>query len=188
MQKMRAVHLPCVLELGVYRSIPGRSTLHREFVPHAGKFLGTDITAGADVDFVADLHRLTEVTGIEVFDAVISCSTFEHLKYPHKAAHEIMKSLKVGGALFIQTHQTFHLHSYPHDYFRFSREALAGLFGTRMGFNVIATDYEFPVKLISREIPVAANFDAYLNVRLFGEKVAPTPETYVHEYDVTLAS
>ena len=44
-----------------------------------------------------------------------------------------MKALKVGGLIYIQTHQSFPLHGYPHDYFRFSREALASLFGTHDG-------------------------------------------------------
>ena len=51
---------PSVLELGTLQSVPGRSTLHRDWVPHAAEFLGTDIQAGPDVDIVADLHRLSE--------------------------------------------------------------------------------------------------------------------------------
>ena len=50
---------PSVLELGTLQSVPGRSTMHRDWVPHAAEFLGTDIEAGPDVDVVADLHRLT---------------------------------------------------------------------------------------------------------------------------------
>ena len=39
----------------------------------------------------------------------------------------LLSQLKIGGRLFIQTHQTFHLHAYPSDYFRFSTEALAAM-------------------------------------------------------------
>jgi len=181
--RCRTMPAPRVLELGTLQSQAGRSTLHTDFVPHAAAYLGTDIVAGPDVDIVADIHRLTQVTGEEQFDVIISCSSFEHFKYPHLAAHEVMKALRVGGVLFIQTHQTFPIHAYPYDYFRFSREALAGLFGAQMGFRVLAADYEFPVLLYSQRDPRSLQAPAYLNVRLFGEKLAPTPAAYVYEFD-----
>lgn len=175
---------PRVLELGTLRSNPRVSTRHDDWVPNASEYLGLDITQGLDVDIVGDIHRLSQAIDKESFDVVITCSTFEHFKYPHLAAHEIMKALRVGGILFVQTHQTFPLHAYPYDYFRFSREALASLFGTRMGFRVIATDYEFPSRIFSARDARASKSEAYLNVRLFGEKFAPTPEVYEYEYDV----
>lgn len=182
-ERCQAMEAPRVLELGTKRSIPTRSTRHEAFVPHAGEYLGTDVEGGVDVDVIADAHRLTEVTGEEQFDAIISCSTFEHFKYPHRAAHEVMKALRIGGVLFIQTHQSFPLHAYPHDYFRFSREALAGLFGAQMGFRVLATDYDFPTKLYSRRLPAIADMPSFLNVVLFGEKTGQTPSSYIYEYD-----
>jgi SAM-dependent methyltransferase len=175
---------PRVLEVGTSRSISTRSTRHDEWVSHAGEYLGADIEASVDVDIVADVHCLSESVGEEQFDVVISCSTFEHFKYPHRAAHEIMKVLRPGGLLFIQTHQTFPLHAYPHDYFRFSREALAGLFGTKMGFQVIATEYEFGAEIHSPRTPESKFQPAFLNVLLFGEKMCKTPDVYIYEFDV----
>jgi hypothetical protein len=172
---------PSVLELGTLQSKPGRSTMHRDWVPHAAEFLGTDIEAGPDVDVVADLHRLTEVTGSERFDVILSASTFEHLKYPTLVAHELMKALKVGGLLYIQTHQSFPLHGYPNDYFRFSTDALASLFGTQMGFEVVATNYDFPARIYSARDPVSDREAAFLNTTLWGEKRAPTPDEYRYE-------
>lgn len=181
--RCRALDAPRVLELGTSRSIASRSTRHDTWVPHASEYLGTDFASGLDVDIVADVHRLTAVTGEDQFDVIISCSTFEHFKYPHRAAHEVMKALRVGGVLFVQTHQSFPLHAHPHDYFRFSREALAGLFGAQMGFRVLATDYEFPVKLCSLRVPSLIGQQSFLNVRLFGEKIGSTPQTYIYEDD-----
>jgi hypothetical protein len=172
---------PSVLELGTLQSVPGRSTMHRDWVPHAGEFLGTDIEAGADVDIVADLHRLTDVTGSERFDVIISASTFEHIKYPTLAAHELMKALKVGGLLYVQTHQSFPLHGYPNDYFRFSQDALASLFGTRMAFQVVATNYDFPARIHSRRLPNTQHMPAFLNTTLWGEKRGPTPDEYLYD-------
>lgn len=182
-QQCRMIPHPKVLELGTKRSIPDRSTRHDEWIPNASKYIGTDIQEGIDVDIVADVHRLTQVTGKEEFDVIISCSTFEHFKYPHLAAHQIMKAMRLNGLLFIQTHHSYPLHAYPHDYFRFSRKALAGLFGTQMGFNVISTDYEFPAKIVSDRENSLAEDPAYLNVRLFGQKTGSTPDTYRYEYD-----
>jgi Methyltransferase domain len=175
------LHAPRVLELGTKQAVAGVSTMHRDWVPHAAEFLGTDIVGGEDVDVVADVHVLSEVVGAERFDVILSASTFEHLKYPTLAAHELMRALKVGGVLFVQTHQSFPLHGYPNDYFRFSQDALASLFGTEMGFEVVATNYDFPVRLVSRRDPVGQRMPAFLNTTLWGEKRAPTPDQYRYE-------
>src|SRR5215207_7412751 len=171
----RRFEAPSVLELGTRRSTPGRSTMHRDWVTHAAEFVGTDLQHGADVD------TLSSTLGSERFDAIISCSTFEHFKYPILAAHELMKTLKVGGLLYVQTHQTFALHGYPRDYWRFSREALAALFPAAMGFRVIATDYEFPARIYSRRAADQHLHAAWLNSLLLGEKVARTPDEFVYE-------
>ena len=155
--------------------------MHRDWVPHAAEYLGTDMEAGPDVDIVADVHRLSEVVGKERFDVILSCSTFEHLKYPTLAAHELMKALKVGGLLYVQTVQTFPLHAYPSDYFRFSRQALASLFGATMGVRVIATNYDFPARLYARRVPGLERHPTYLNTTIWGEKHAPTPDKYRYE-------
>jgi hypothetical protein len=181
MARCAQLSAPSVLELGTLQSVPGRSTMHRDWVPHAAEFLGTDIQAGADVDIVADVHRLSQVVGEERFDVILSCSTFEHLKYPGLAAHELMKALRVGGQLYIQTHQSFPLHGYPQDYFRFSQEALASLFGTNMGFEVLTTNNDFPIRLYSRRVPGLQLLPAYLNTTLWGQKLAPTPSEYRYE-------
>src|SRR6202023_2373035 len=49
----RELEAPSVLELGTKQAVPGHSTMHRDWVPHASEFLGTDIEHGADVDIVA---------------------------------------------------------------------------------------------------------------------------------------
>lgn len=179
--RCRELPSPTVLELGTKRSKPERSTMHRDWVPHASEFLGTDLEEGPDVDIVADVHRLSEVVGRERFDVILSCSTFEHLKYPTLAAHEVMKALKVGGLMYVQTVQSFPLHGYPSDYFRFSREALASLFGTQMGVDVVATNYDFPVRLYARRVPGLQLHPGFLNSTIWGEKRAPTPEEYRYE-------
>jgi SAM-dependent methyltransferase len=180
-RRCRQITTPVVAELGTRRSIASRSTKHDVWTPHASRYVGIDIQEGLDVDIVADVHTLADTVGEEQFDAIISCSSFEHFKYPHLAAHQIMRSLKPGGLVFIQTHQTFPLHAFPFDYFRFSREALEGLFGTRMGMDVIAVDYEFPAVITNPNDPLLAQNPAFLNVRLLGVKTAATPREYIYE-------
>ena len=172
---------PRVLELGTKRLHENQSTLHRGYVPHAREFLGTDFADGSDVDLVADVHTLSETVGAESFDVIISCSTFEHFKYPQLAAHQIMKTLAVGGLLFIQTHQTYPLHGAPNDYFRFSHAGLAALFSPAMGMNVVAADHEFPARIVAGQSSEVKYMTAFLNSRIFAEKIRSTPETYVYD-------
>ena len=129
----------------------------------------------AAMDIVADVHRLSAAVGQEAFDIILSCSTFEHLKYPHLAALELLKALRPGGLVLVQTHQAFPVHGYPHDYYRYTREGLAALFGGRLGCEVLATDYEFPASLHARRVPGLAHQECWLNTRLLARKVGPTP-------------
>lgn len=174
---------PRVLELGTRRVDPSVSTRRDSWVPNAREYVGTDIQSGLDVDLVADVHKLAEIVGEEQFDIIISCSTFEHYKYPHLAAHQIMRSLKIGGLLFVHTHQTFPLHAYPYDYFRFSKEALEGMFPTSMGMRVIGSNYEFPSRIIGRHDIGASRMPAYMYVFLFAEKISQTPTHFAYELD-----
>ncbi|MBF0359491.1 MAG: methyltransferase domain-containing protein [Oligoflexia bacterium] len=170
-----------VLELGTKRHNPQIPTIHHHWVPEAKEFLGTDCEAGMDVDIVADLHCLADVVGDERFDIIISCSTLEHIKYPHLAAHQIMRSLKIGGTLFIQTHQTLPYHGYPHDYFRYSIEALRGLFGEKMGMKIEEANYEFPARICSPQDTNACRVSTYINVCLLAKKIKQTPKEFQYE-------
>lgn len=176
--EVRAIPAARILELGTRRSIPDRPTISRHLFPTAADYIGTDFQPGLDVDVVADAHSLSASFAPESFDAIISLSTFEHLKYPFLAAHEILKCLKIGGRLFIQTHQTFHLHAYPSDYFRFSTEALAAMFPPQMGFRLETALHEFPAEIHSI---VGVTRPAFLNSCIAGTKVAPTPDQFIYD-------
>ena len=174
---------PRILELGTKRSElnMAKGTIHKADFKGYLEYFGTDIEDGIDVDIVADAHKLSNVVGEKSFDVVISCSTFEHLKYPTIVAHEIMKVLKLKGLLFIQTHQTFPLHAYPYDYFRFSTEALESLFGTKNGFKVFSTWYEFECDVVSHRASGLIMLPSYLNSNLYGQKLLETPKKYIYE-------
>jgi SAM-dependent methyltransferase len=179
-QELREIEGLRVLELGTMRSNPEIITTHKDLFPLA-EYVGTDIQAGVDVDVQSDVHRLSQTFGEESFDAILSFSTFEHIKYPILAAHEILKTLRIGGVLMIQTHFMFHEHAYPYDYFRFTTNGLASLFPRKMGFEIAESFYEYPCELRC-EAPFLRE-GAYLNTSLNGRKVEKTPESIIWDLD-----
>lgn len=58
---------------------------------------------------------------------------------PWKVAPEINKILRVGGSLWVQSHQNLGLHDLPWDYRRFSSESWASLLNTNTGFEIVDT-------------------------------------------------
>lgn len=118
---------PRILELGTRRSDPNFPTEHRDWAPHAQVHVLSDIAPGLDVDVVADAHDLPATFEQGSFDALIAVAVLEHLARPWLALCSMAAMLRRGGAMYVSTHQTFPLHGYPNDYFRFSVEALAVL-------------------------------------------------------------
>lgn len=171
---------PRVVELGTKRAFTNRCTMHKEWIPHAQEFLGVDYQNGLDVDVVADIHRLSESIPESSIDAIISCSTFEHLKYPWIAAVELSRCLKVGGCVFVQTHQTYPLHGAPYDYWRFTADGLEALFNSRIGMKTVAVCHEFPCSINTEEDPKALeNLTAFLNTCLCAVKIDRTPREWI---------
>lgn len=179
MQSMAGVAAPRIAELGTRRQPAQERTRHTAWVPHAAEYVGVDYEAGEDVDVIADVHELSRHLPREHFDAVITCSTLEHVKYPWIAAVEIAKVLKPGGLVFVHTHQTFALHAHPHDYWRFTVEGLRALFAPALGLETLSAHYQYPCRIVSPEDPLQAANPSYLNVCLLARKVGPTPDTFV---------
>ncbi|MEW8438192.1 MAG: methyltransferase domain-containing protein [Candidatus Thiodiazotropha taylori] len=171
LEESRNISNPSVLELGTKRSQPNRSTLHKEWVPHASKYIGTDFIDGIDVDIVADIHTLSKTLGERSFDIIISCSTFEHIQYPWIAAEEISRTLNIGGLVFVQTHFSFPIHAYPHDYWRYSTDALKTLFNEKLGFEVVNVSYDFPSHIFSWRLPWLMRHKSFLNSNIFAKKI-----------------
>ncbi len=142
---------------------------HSEHVPHAN-WIGTDIEGGPGVEIVSDLSTIDQQTGRK-FDGVFSPATLEHIERPWCAVIAMANVLKPGGILFIHTHQTFPLHGYPSDHFRFSTEALRTMCFDA-GLEVLAAGYDNPCTITpppSVEVwNVAA--EAFLNVNVCARK------------------
>ena len=134
------------------------------------------------MDIVADAHQLSTHFAADSVDAVVACSIFEHIKYPWVAAVEIARILKPGGLILIQTHQTFVIHAYPHDYGRFSTEGLAALFPATLGLQILSCHYQYPCRIVTADDPGQAFNPSYLNVCLLARKVGPVPAVFVPEF------
>ena len=172
LEMVRALDRPRVLEIGTKRIKSQPSTIRKDWVPNAGEYIGTDAEPGVDVDVVSDVHSLSSTFGENQFDVIISCSVYEHIRYPWIATVEIARVLRLGGLVFIHTHNAYPLHGYPHDYWRYTTDSLEALFSAVAGFRCLGTQYEFPCKIVSDREPSAAEAPAYLNVLVLAQKVA----------------
>ena len=169
-----------VLELGTRRWVADFPTHHAAWAPHGVEWVKSDMQEGADVDVVADAHDLAGTfrpialaQNLAPFDAYVAVSVYEHLRRPWVAARAAAEVLKPGGLAYVATHQTFPLHGFPQDYFRFSREGLASIFEDA-GFAVLSAGYAYPAAIQPGPEVVRWNpgAEAYLNVDL----VARLPE------------
>lgn len=167
-----------VLEVGTKRAAEKRSTQSHWKFPNVPRenYVMADISLGTDVDVIADLHALPEDwTGR--FNAFVAIAVFEHLERPWIAAKEVERILAPGGACFIATHQTYPLHGFPSDFFRFSKEALSLVFEDA-GLRVVETAYRHrctiqpPTEIVPRDMIESWNrsFPSYINVHLMAVK------------------
>jgi SAM-dependent methyltransferase len=129
----------------------------------------SDVTDGLDVDVVADAHDLAPFA-TSSFDAYIAVSVYEHLRQPWVAAKAAHRVLKNGGTLLVVTHQTFPIHGYPSDFFRFSDVALASIFEDA-GFKIIDGGYQYPCQITPPPEVTRWNTaaPAFLNVGVYAE-------------------
>ncbi len=76
---------------------------------------------------IGDIHTLPFLD--ETVDCIISTGTFEHVEDPWLAAKEFHRVLKKGGRVYIGTPFMQGYHPDPSDFWRFTDEGLAKLFG-----------------------------------------------------------
>lgn len=121
-----------ILEVGS-RCVTGASLR-----PHFSKahYTGFDYYAGENVDVVGDAHELSSYFDRQ-FDLIFSSAVFEHLAMPWKASAEIVKLLKTGGYVFVETHYSYSSHERPWHFFQFSENALDVLFPEAFGVRCV---------------------------------------------------
>ncbi len=99
-------------------------------------YIGFDIYPGENVDVVGDAHRLGQYFD-KRFDLIFSSAVFEHLAMPWIVSAEIIKLLKPGGCVFVETHYSYSSHERPWHFFQFSENALSILFPRVFGIECI---------------------------------------------------
>ena len=125
-----------VLEVGS-RCVTSDSMWLREACEQVGAaYVGFDYYPGRNVDVSGDAHRLSGLVEHQ-FDIIYSSAVFEHLAMPWIVSTEIIKCLKLGGHVIIETHFSFSSHERPWNFFQFSDMALRVLFPEVMGIQCI---------------------------------------------------
>lgn len=154
-----------ILEVGS-REVTGKSTARQLF--SKARYVGFDFYPGDNVDVVGDAHALSRHFERESFDIVFTRACFEHFALPWIVAEEMMKVLKVGGILFVETHFSYASHERPWHFFQFSDMGLRALFPPAFGMECIEAGMSNP--MVGRFSRLA---DAYLRYQ-------PIPGLYCH--------
>lgn len=177
-----------ILEIGS-REVSGIS--RRGLFSESSEYVGFDIHHGPGVDIAGDAHDLAPHFADESFDAVFSCSVFEHLAFPWKVVMETNRVLRMGGLCYVSTHPTWPPHELPWDFWRFPIAGLKLLFSEPLGFRVIRAEEGIPAKLhsLSRDAPTrgVSGFEMSMGVALIAEKVADYDRDRLR-WDVPLSS
>ena len=167
-----ALPAPSVLEVGsrVWPDLRGHTVRQMLYdLNPVVAYTGFDVMSGDEVDVVGDAHDLAKYFPAGHFDVFLCRATLEHVRRPWVVAAQLAAVVKPGGIGFVQTHQTFPLHGYPHDYFRFSTAALRELFADDGGWKCLRAEHEFPCRIVPMEnyFPHAQDWnfvgEAYLN-------------------------
>lgn len=115
----------------------GRAS-HYRFLPiEKGANLRTvDVVARPNTDFVLDITKERVPLTEDSQDAVLLFNVLEHLNDHDKVLTEVCRLLRHGGKLLGTIPFLVNVHPDPHDFMRFTGEALQDLF-TRNGFTVV---------------------------------------------------
>ncbi len=101
------------------------------------KVVNVDIHPGENVDVVGDAHQLSRFFRPGAFAAAMSASLLEHLAAPWLVAAELNRVLASGAPVLHVAPTTWPEHAQPNDFWRFTAEGLALLFGPATGFEVL---------------------------------------------------
>jgi SAM-dependent methyltransferase len=110
-----------ILDIGSYQVAGQEKLINLRSLLPGRSYTGVDIRPGPGVDLVANVENLPFETGS--VGTVLAFNVFEHVKHFWKGFAEVHRVLRPDGVLLVSTPFYFHVHSYPHDYWRFTPEA-----------------------------------------------------------------
>lgn len=101
-------------------------------------YIGVDYMKDANVDVVADAHRLSSSFAPASVDVVYSAEVMEHLLSPLTFVLEANRILRDGGLFMASVPTIWPLHAEPWDYWRFTSHSWKGLLNQNTGFEILA--------------------------------------------------
>jgi SAM-dependent methyltransferase len=110
-----------VLEVGSYQVAGQEDLIDLRGLFPGRAYTGTDFRPGPGVDLVANVESLPLPP--RSVGTVLAFSVFEHVKRFWKGFDEVRRVLRPDGVFLVSTPFYFHVHAYPHDYWRFTPEA-----------------------------------------------------------------
>jgi SAM-dependent methyltransferase len=110
-----------VLEIGSYQVAGQEDLIDLRGLFPGREYTGVDFRPGPGVDLVANVENLPLPTAS--VGTVLAFSVFEHVKRFWKGFEEVRRVLRPDGVFLVCTPFYFHVHAYPHDYWRFTPEA-----------------------------------------------------------------
>lgn len=93
--------------------------------------INVDFVNFPHVDITADFSEALPIKD-HCVDGIVSISVLEHIANPHLAAREIVRVLRRGGVLYVNTPFLYPYHAAPNDYSRWTLSGLSQLFGEEM--------------------------------------------------------
>jgi len=114
-----------ILEIGSYKVEGQDDGVNLRNLFPGRDYTGVDMRAGPGVDCVAEVENLPQATGS--VGTVVSMSTFEHVRRFWKGFEEVRRVLRPDGVFVVACPFFFHIHNYPHDYWRFTPKAFEAL-------------------------------------------------------------
>ncbi|WP_375485232.1 methyltransferase domain-containing protein [uncultured Jatrophihabitans sp.] len=133
-------------------------------------YLNLDLEHSDERTVVGDITACPEIADAS-FDVVVSVDVFEHLDRPWLAAEEITRILAPGGLSYTSTLFSWRYHPCPIDYYRYTPDALAFLFGgldvIEQGFDTTERRRDVRKKAARDPMPLDALGGWRENVRVF---------------------
>jgi SAM-dependent methyltransferase len=103
--------------------------------------------------WVGDLCDMPQVPS-GGFDTVVCHQVLEHVREPWRAAEELARVLRPGGALIVSVPHLSRYHELPHDYFRYTANGLEAIFA-RAGLETLELcAYGGPLSLAHHQLSV----------------------------------
>ena len=93
--------------------------------------INVDFVDFPHIDITADFSEALPIKD-QCIDGIVSMSVLEHMESPHLAAREIVRVLRRGGVLYVNTPFLYPYHAAPNDYTRWTLSGLSQLFGEEM--------------------------------------------------------